>query len=405
MRPLSPRVAVAVVLSAVLLITTPALPASAATRPAQVGLVSFVGASLTSSGATLTVDWKDVPGATSYQVFASKSYDGVATKTTPSAVVKTSRAKLTGLARGTDYFVQVRAVNSAGRGYGSPRVGHQTITAQAKLSSTAPRYRLLTWNVCSYICSDFSTRAKVINSRISELKPDIVGLQEASRYTKAPSGYTFAYNGQNDILLRASTFTKVKSNSKGVTSGHAVTASKYTRSGRGFTWAALKHKSGKYILAVDVHLLVGTSGANLRQREYEASRVSPYISRVLARLNKSHGHLTDWTKVAKVVLGDVNSQKSREGDDTLKILEKAGWHDAFDESRLLKRQHHNTANPEWKMKPIIAVKWGAHVDKVLVRPSRSVVYSWENAGEMSGSSYVGPLGSDHHPVLVELSLK
>lgn len=405
MRPLSPRVAVAAMLSAVLLITTPSLSASAVARPDRVGLVSFVGASLTSSGATLSIDWKAVPGATKYEVFASPSFAALPKKTTPSLTVTNSRATLTKLDRGRDYYVQVRAVNSAGPAYRSLRVGHRTITAQAKLPTTAPRYRALTWNVCSYDCPRFSTRAKVVNKRIAELKPDLIGLQEASKYTKAPRGYAFAYDGQNDILVRSSAFTKVKKNTKGATSGYVVAGSRYARAGKGFAWAALKHRSGQYVVAFDIHLLVGTSGANLRQREYEASRVNPFIQRTLARLARSHGSLTDWENAAVIVLGDVNSQKSRTNDDTLRILEKSGWHDAFDQARSLTRQHHNSANPDWKTRPVIGTLWGAHVDKVLVRPSRSVVYSWENAGKLVDGKYVAPLGSDHHPVLVEVGLK
>lgn len=405
MRPLSPRVAVAALLAAVLVVTTPALDASAASRPGTVGLVSFTGASITPSGAaTLTVDWADVPGATGYQVFVSRTYD-FPSKTAPSADVTESKATIGGLARGRNYFVFVQAYNAAGKGSRSWRVGHRTMAPEATLPSTAPRYRAMTWNVCSHSCGSFSTRAKVINSRIAELKPDIVALQEASKYVRAPRGYSFAYNGQNDILIRSATVRKVKATSRGATSGYTRLAKKYAGPGKGIAWAALRHSSGQYVLAVDVHLLSGSSRAAVRQREYEASRVRPVITRTLAALNTSHGSLTDWTKAPVIALGDFNTQKGLTGDDSLSILHGAGWHDAFDQARKLTRQHHSSANPDWKSTPVIGVKWGAHVDKVLVRPSRSVVYRWENAGKMSRGRYVTPLGSDHHPVLVELALK
>ena len=403
MRPLSPRVAVAVVLSAALLITTPALPASAATRPDQVGLVSFVGASLTSSGATLTVDWANVPGATKYQVFASTDYDALPKKTTPSATVTGSKATIKGLSKGKDYFVQVRALSSAGTGARSWRVGHRTMAAEAKLTSSSPRIRTLTWNICSNQCSSFSSRTKVINSRMAELKADLVGFQEASNYTKAPSGYAFGYNGQNDILYRTAAFSKVKAKSGGPTSGYARPGKKYASPGKGFAWAALAHRNGQQLLVVDVHLLVGNSGAGLKQREYEAGRVQPFIERTLARLAKSHS--SKWKNAPVIVLGDINSQKGRTGDDTLSILKKAGWHDAFDQARFLLRQHHATANSDFETTPSIGITWGAQIDKVLVRPSRTIVYKWAHAAEMSGSRYASPLGSDHHPVLVELAVK
>lgn len=405
MRLLSPRGAVAVLATAALLAATPVVTATAATRPAQVGLVSFVGASLTSSGATLTVDWADVPGAQKYEVFASTSYDALPEKTTPSATATGSKATITGLSKGKDYFVQVRAVSSAGAGPRSWRVGHRTIVSEAQLSSTAPIYRALTWNICSNVCGSFSSRAKVINTRIVDLKPDVVALQEASNYTTAPGGYGFAYNGQNDILVRSGVVAKVAKNSAGATSGYARFGKKYASPGKGMAWAALKHKDGQYFVVLSVHLLVGTSGNALLQREYEASRVDPFITRTLAALDKSHGSLTDWTKVPVIVMGDFNTQKSRTGDDTMTILKNDGWHDAFDQARTLVKQHYATANPEWSTEPVVAITWGSHIDKMIVKPSRAVVVKWAHAAAMSSGRFVSPLGSDHHPLLFEVGLK
>ncbi|MFS0865856.1 endonuclease/exonuclease/phosphatase family protein [Microbacterium sp. 179-B 1A2 NHS] len=403
MRPLPVKAALAALLSATLLVTTPALSASAASRPGQVGLVSFVGASVSSSSATLTVDWSDVAGAKKYEVFASTSYDALPKKTSPSATVTASKATITGLSKGKDYFVQVRAVNSAGNGPRSWRVGHRSMVSEATAAAT--RLRAVTWNVCSYQCSGIVSRAKVIKSRIAELKADVVGFQEASKVNVAPSGYAFAYNGQNDILYRKAAFTKVAAKSGGPTSGYARAGKKHASPGQGFAWAALKSSAGQYMVVVSAHLLVGTKGAALKQREYEASRLQPFISRQLASLQKSHGSLTDWTNAPVIVLGDTNTQKGRTGDDTLAILEKAGWHDAFEQAHSLTRQHHSTANSEMSTKPQVGITWGAHIDKVLVRPSRTIVYKWANAGEMSGSRYVTPLGSDHHPLLVELAVR
>jgi endonuclease/exonuclease/phosphatase family metal-dependent hydrolase len=394
-----------VLLASALLAVTPVAPATAAAVPAQVGLVSFVGASLTSSGATLTVDWADVKGATSYQVFASTSYDGVTKMTKPSVTVTSSKAKVTRLSPGRDYYVQVRAVSAAGRGPGSPRVGHGTITAEATLLSGTPKYRLLSWNICSNACGSLKSRAKVIRDRIKELKPDIVALQEASKFTKALSGYKHVVNGQNDILVRSSQFSLVKKKAAGATSGSTRFASTHATSGKGVAWAALKHRTGRYVVAFDVHLVTGTSKAAVKQREYEAGKLASFISSTLKKLKKSHGSLADWTKVPVVILGDFNTHKSRTGDDTMSVLEKRNWYDAFDQARTLTRQHHNTANPDWKTTPEIGKTWGAHTDKVVIRPTRSVVYSWQNAGKMSGGKYVAPLGSDHHPVMVDVSLR
>lgn len=398
MRP--PRLAIA--LLAVVALSLSSGVANAASRPGQVGLITFTKATLSSTGATLTVDWPSVSGATSYKVFASTSYDGVKTQTIPLAQPKGSAATLSNLRPGVDYFVQVSAVSAAGvTGDRSQRVGHGTIKAEAAPTAGSPNYLMMSWNICSYACPSISSRAKIIKSRIKELKPGIVALQEASALNVPPTGYHFAYNGQNDILVRTGVFSRITKRGTALTAGSGTFASKYSTKGRGVSWAALKHsESGKYIVVFNTHLATGTSKAQTAQREYEAGRLLPYVRTILARLDAKYGSLTDWTKAPVAILGDFNTNKSRAGDDTLAVLEKAGWYDAFDQSRALSGQHYNTANPEWKSAAVIGWKWGDHVDKVLVRPSRSVVYGWSNAGERSGSRFTTPLGSDHHPILV-----
>lgn len=376
--------------------------AVAASPPATVGLVSFVGASLTPTGATLTVDWPSVAGATGYEVFVSSSYDGVATVKTPAVRPTDSKALIPGLKRGTDYFVQVRAVSAAGVGGRSSRVGHSTITAQATPATTAPTYSVMTWNVCSYACSSLSTRTTAINSRIVELQPDIVALQEASRFTTAPTGYRFAVNGQNDILLRLGQFMVVPK-ATAATTGSAVFPRKSTTPGKGVAWAAVRHRTGAYALVFDVHFVTGTSSAQVTQREYEATRLISFIVATRNAMQKAYGSLTNWTYAPIIITGDLNTHKSRPGDGTMAVLENYGWSDAYDEAKVLRCQHCNSANPTMQSAPVIGIKWGDHVDKLLVRPGRSVVHSWGNAGRQVSGKFT-PLGSDHHPVLVTLTL-
>lgn len=407
MRLLSPRGAVAVLLAAAVLTATPVVTASAATaRPERVGLVNVVGASLTSSGATLTVDWADVPGVDRFEVFASPSYASLPTKTTPSVTVTGSKATVTRLDPGRDYYIQVRGVNGAGPGLRSLRIGHGTIADEVSLRSGAPVHRVLSWNICSNACGSLATRTRVVTSRIAELKPDIVALQEASKYTSAPTGYRHVVDGQNDILVRRGEFGAVAATASRPTSGTVRFASRHTTSGKGVAWAALHHRSGAHVLVLDVHLVTGTSRSAVAQREYEAGRVAALVASLRKKLAASHGSVADWTRVPVILVGDFNTHKSRTDDDTMSVLEGSGYRDAFDQARSLTRQHHNTGNPDWSTRPVIGQLWGAHVDKVVVKPSRTVVRSWANAGEMTSSRrYVTPLGSDHHPLLVELSLR
>lgn len=404
MRPRSPRLA-AVALLAALALLTPTTPAVAATaRPGPVGLVYFTGASLTSTGATLTVDWPDVAGATGYEVFAGRSLAAVAAATTPMATSTSSKATISRLVRGVDYFVQVRAVNSAGVGPRSVRVGHGTIASQGTFPAGAASYRALTWNVCSYACPGIATRTATINSRIAELAPDIVALQEASKFVAAPSGYRFVENAQNDLLVRSGQFSVVPKKTA-PTAGTATFAGKSAAPGKGIAWAALRHRSGAYVLVFNAHLVAGTSSAQIAQRRYEAERLDGFVRSTMSKLAASYGSLTTWANVPVIILGDFNTHKSRTGDATGAILKKAGWYDAYDQARSLVAQHHNSANPKMQTAPVIGVTWGDHVDKVLVRPWRAVVTRWENAGKRVDGKYVAPLGSDHHPVLAVVSVR
>ena len=401
MRPPARRVAA---LIAVLLVLTAPTVAHAASAPAQVGLVSFTGASLTSGSASLRVDWSAVSGATGYKVFVSSSYDGVAKATVPAATPTASEATLTGLVPGRDYFVQVSAVSSAGTGPRSSRVGHGTIVAEpsAATLSARPSFTVMSWNVCSVQCTSLSTRAAVVNSRIADLQPAIVVTQEAAKYTKTATGYRFAINGQNDIIYRAADIAAVTSDGKPL-AGSAVFSSVYATKGKGVAWAALKDRTtGRGFVVFTPHLVTGSTAAQTAQREYEASRLPVYVDRIMAQLAASHG--AGWKSAPVLIAGDLNTHKSRTGDASQEILEDAGWYDAYDQARGLSCQHCNSANPTFQAAPVIGVTWGDHVDKVLVRPGRTVVHGWANAGERSGGKFVTPLGSDHHPILVRVTL-
>jgi len=386
------RAGLVVLLTAALV--TPTTAASAAgDRPGQVGLITFTGASMSS----LTVDWPDVDGAERYEVFTHTNYNTLPSVTKPAAVVEGSKATVTGLRKGTDYFVQVRAVNSADNGPRSQRVGHATIAGQTSAGKTKP-YSIVTWNICSNACANIAGRKGIIDARIRELAPGVVGLQEASKYKKAPAGYAFVVNGQNDILVRKGEFSKVAKKKKTPTTGSKKFARKYGTPGHGVTWAALKHRSGQHLIVFNVHMPTGTSASQTKQRQYEATQLTKYMSSTVSKLRKKYGAKIKSAGI--IVLGDFNTSKGRAGDSTRATMKAKGWYDAFDQARTLTGQHFNSANPGWSAAPVVGVTWGEHIDHVFVKPSKTIVYSWANAGKMSGGKFVTPLGSDHHPVLV-----
>lgn len=382
--------------AALLLILSVQTPATAATeRPAQVGLVSFVGAGITSDGgASLTVSWPAVKTAVSYEVFVGSTYANVLDQKTPRARSTTTKATVRGLDRGKDYFVQVRAVNKAGKtGNKSSRVGHGTIRAEGPGRNSAQK--LLTWNICSNKCSGFSSRQKLINARIVELSPTMVAMQESILYTKAPTGYGFAYKGRNAVLYDKDRFTLA------VRGEQTTFSSRYSEPGGGVSWGVLKEKStGDLKVVFSVHLKTGTSSSTVKQRVYESGQIGRVVRSTLAMLRAEYP-TKDWSSASTYVAGDMNSHKSRTGDATLSTLQKDGWYDAFDQARTLVKQHQNTAHSSGKATPTVSVRWGDHIDKVLVQPGKTVVSKWSNVQKMSKGKYV-KLASDHLPLMVWL---
>ena len=392
-RPLIALISTAAAIVLALSVQTPA--DAATTKPGKVGLVSFVGAAITSDGgASLTINWPAVKTAVRYEVFVGSTYANVLDQKEPRTRSNTTRATVTGLDRGKDYFLQVRAVNSAGRaGNKSARVGHGTIKAEG--SGTATQHKLLTWNICSNKCSGITQRQKLINSRIVELSPSMVALQESILYRKAPSGYGFAYKGRNAILYDKSVF------SLSISGEQTTFSSTYADAGGGVSWGVLKHKaSGALSVVFSVHLKTGTSKSTVKQRVYESGQVSRVVRTTLAMLRAEYPTRA-WNTAATFVAGDINSHKSRTADATLSTLEKSGWYDAFDQARILVKQHQNSAHSSGKATPTISTRWGDHIDKVLVQPGKSVVAKWANVQKTSRGKYV-KIASDHLPIMVWL---
>ena len=167
-------------------------PASAATTPSQVGLVSFTNASYsrTTYRATLTIDWPAARNAKSYQVFMSRSYTMSNAKRFSTTATS---MRLTNLGRGANYFFQVRGVNGGTTGAKSRRVGHTTIVRQG--TNSGPGYRVMTYNVCSTVCDEKRTtpyswalREQPAHQRVAAYSPDVVAAQEAS-HMSPPAGY------------------------------------------------------------------------------------------------------------------------------------------------------------------------------------------------------------------------
>lgn len=378
-------------------------PATASTTPSQVGLVSFKAASynLDTLQTSLTIDWPNASNAKSYEIFMSRSYD---MSNTTRYTSTDSYRKITGLTRGTDYFFQVRGVNGSQVGTKSTRVGHTTIYRQG--ASSGPNYRVMTYNVCSRVCSDWASRQSAAMARITAYSPDIVAAQEADNLV-APTGYTQAlYKSGKRLLYLSSRFDPVIHSGDGVQpsntgDGCSPTYSAKDRTGYIFlgfhdngcryaVWAELVDRATqRHTIFVTVHTVAGDSLTRSIERRTE-------IIALLAAMDQINA-----AGLPVVYAGDFNSHKDRTYDYVANAFHSAGYYDAYDLARNLYRQHNNSFN-DFQITPRISYKWGDHVDHVWVAPGSTRVDYWRNGALIENNKMVTPIPSDHSPIVLDL---
>jgi endonuclease/exonuclease/phosphatase family metal-dependent hydrolase len=338
-------------------------PALAVSRPAKVGMVSFVGASLSSSGASLTITWPKTSGASSYEIFISPSYDRVLDASVYKRTTSTT-ITLGGLKAGQSYFLQVRGKNSAGIGSRSSRVGHTTIYQHSLVSRTP--FRVMTFNLCSEAAGcntpwSFATRRPRILERITAVNPDVLTLQESISLASSDStasvalpGYVRAvYSNSKSLYFRDTRFDLASRPDRSPTGSISLGNSRYA------VWAELidAQNAGQHIIAVSVHLSPGKTDTAAALRKTETTK-----------LLTSLGTIND-EGLNVVIGGDFNSYNG------------------------------------YETTPVTSMKWGDHVDHVWVRPPLSRVTRWAQHGLRSGSRYAAPIPSDHHAVSVDVRLQ
>ena len=358
--------ALALVFLAAFSITAP--PAWAA--PARVGLVSFVRASTT----TLTLSWPKASGATGYEIFRSLHED----MSSPTKV-KTSTgtaATVTGMTPGKTYCFFVRGTSGSSIGGQSAHTCKPTIRAQSSMSGAG--LAVMTFNACSQACSGWSSRltaAKAVISN-SERNPDVIAVQEAGAWTTPPSGYANAvYKSAKRLFYKTSRFTLARADYITMSTG------KYA------VWAELIDRStNKRIIFVSAHTSPALADYPLRGRQ---------IATLLEQVRKIN---TAGRTV--VYAGDFNSHKNRGDysesagfgaqDSVGRTFAAAGYYDAYDLARNLKRPNWNSGSG-FNTTPKVSYTWGDHVDHVYVKPGSTHVWRWMNAAIATSSRYQSPI--------------
>ena len=349
--------------------------------PAQVGLVSFVRASTTS----LTLSWPKASGATRYEIFRSLHED----MSSPTKV-KTSTgtaATVTGMTPGKTYCFFVRGRSGSSIGPRSAHTCKPTIRAQSSLSGAG--LAVMTFNACSSACSGWSSRLAAAKELIStsSRNPDVIAVQEAGAWKTPPPGYANAvYMSAKRLFYKTSRFTLARD-------GYITMST-----GKFAVWAELIDRStSKRIIFVSAHTSPALADYPLRGRQ---------IATLLAQMR-----LINTAGRTVVYAGDFNSHKNRGvysesagfgAQDTVgRTFAAAGYYDAYDLARTLKRPNWNSGSG-FSSTPKISFTWGDHVDHVFVKPGSTHVWRWMNAALYSGNRYATPKPSDHSGVQVNL---
>jgi endonuclease/exonuclease/phosphatase family metal-dependent hydrolase len=376
----------------------------------QVQLVSFIekGFSRSSNTASLRFSWPKVRAAKKYEIYLSKSYSmSSARKFRTSKRSKTIK----GLAPGTDYFVQVRAVRDKKVGAKSARVG--TTTIRQFPTVRGEQYRLMTYNTCSRVCSsqkgrEWEKREAAAHDRVRAYKPDVVFAQESDHFHASP-GYTQAhYKSAKRLTYKTARFTmdeglktpvvyepissKCDPTRSWGTHGE-ISLGRHDGGCRWAVWAILTDRhTGERSMFVNVHLVSGSSKTRALDRRAEMRELMAHVDEA------------NVDNLRTVFGGDFNSHRNRSRDYPRHIFNEAGYYDAYESATVLKRQHHSSYN-NFKTTPVISYKWGDHIDKLWARPDEARILAWYNAEALKGGKLRTPIGSDHSPIVIDLRFR
>ena len=371
-----------------------AQPATAATTPSKVGLVSIIAGTTNS----LTLHWPSASNATRYEVFISTNQAMTNPQVRSAGSARTF--KVTSLARGKIYCFTVRARNGGTAGSRSAHTCKRTVLRQGATQGST--YTVMTYNICSEKCTGWSTRGPLAAKLILTKTPDVLALQEARGGVRLPANYVSAqYWSSKELYYNSDTFDLASTQSPDLgcdnplgecliqtpRAGHITMSSsrhKYA------VWAELIDKTTqKHTIFMSVHTSSGKSDADALYRKSEVTALladTPNINPAGLPI---------------VFAGDFNSHRNRPNDYLAAVFHRAGYWDAYELAGSLTRPNYNSYNGFSKT-PIISKTWGDHVDHIWVKTAIGV-RKWEGVAFYANGRYT-TLPSDHSPVSVRLTL-
>lgn len=364
--------------------------AEAKSVPSQVGLVTMESATTTS----LTFSWPAASGADSYLV--EQGTDLVMSDRKQVTSTTDRQYTVKGLTPGGFYCFQVRAVNRTGKAVRSRRACQYTIADQG--ADRGATYRVVTYNTCSVACSGWPSRRGGAADLVRAQHPDVVMLQETtptSGLAGEIGGYTQAKALSGKALLyRTGRFSPARSYDGQRVGSINLGFDDRKHRNRYAVWAELvDHQAAdRHVIFVSVHLSPGPDGqVNDDYRRANAEK----LVQGLRNINPAG--------LPVVVAGDFNSNQGRDYDSPSRLMQAAGFGNAFFLAEHWTMPNYNSATKNLAT-PTLGTPWGYHVDQVWVDPDHTVVHQWANGARLVGSNYPDPMISNHSPVMTEITI-
>jgi endonuclease/exonuclease/phosphatase family metal-dependent hydrolase len=315
-----------------------------------------------------------------------------------------------GLAKGRKYYFRVRALNGS-----TPSAF--TGTQQTVVQSGQQRMRVMTYNIKeaafdgvseggSHVAPWKTARRPAEVALIKRARPDVVGIQEAATlfnanghpkrqidllraslghayalaHTEVPPSQPGTRRTGNYILYRKAAWAPIGR------AGHWDLGDRHTAA-----YQALRNRStGATVLVANAHLSVGTGRANDVLRREETKRLVHF------------GHLvTTRYGVPVVYVGDFNSDNCSSHAFNAPAMVMRSHHiaDAYNVAQSRKYGNYNTANQYRRRPP----HHGDRIDYVFA-PHGIGVRSWRLVMKLRHRSFVGPIPSDHNPLVSDLMI-
>lgn len=363
-----------------------------------------------STSTSITATWARVTSSATYETRIGKKADALSYAES----VDGRRTTFTKLARATEYYISVRAVDASGA----------ALTAWSDpVAYSTPKdlpLRVGSYNIHNSTKSkghSWSSRRTAVASTILGQDADVVGLQEAG--AKVPGRGTRQYKDLLNLLGANWRVTTTAQRNGPMGDRIIYDSSKVVLLSQGYqrlagsnrfgdwrfvVWATFRQKStGKKFFFVDTHLVPFRSKARYLARKQEARQL---VSIVKARNSAN---------LPTIIVGDFNSTKFRKPDNApFKVITGAGYIDPLDnidgwrggprgiaESRI--RANLFTAN-QWRLHaPRGRYSTGLMLDQIFVTPMR--VSEWETVAKLDSSGrFIGTIPSDHNMIRATVHL-